>query len=87
VLLLTAAAHADPIASSLSTSSMLDDIGAVNDEIRGIVARNWPHLLSSCHRKKIDVARGAAHRQRSSVGRSRVLRANVSCGSATTRMG
>src|SRR5258707_2818353 len=41
----------------------------------------------SCHRKKIDVARGAAHRQRSSVGRSRVLRANVSCGSATTRMG
>jgi hypothetical protein len=46
VLLLTAAAHADPIASSLSTSSMLDDIGAVDDEIRGIVARNWPHLLS-----------------------------------------
>jgi hypothetical protein len=25
---------------------MLDDIGAVNDEIRSIVARNWPHLLS-----------------------------------------
>src|SRR6266853_3822640 len=24
----------------------LDDIGAVDDEIRGIVARNWPHLLS-----------------------------------------
>jgi len=23
-----------------------DDIGAVSDEIRGIVARNWPHLLS-----------------------------------------
>ena len=23
-----------------------DDIGAVDDEIRGIVARNWPHLLS-----------------------------------------
>jgi hypothetical protein len=22
------------------------DIGAVDDEIRGIVARNWPHLLS-----------------------------------------
>jgi hypothetical protein len=41
VLLLTAAAHADPIASSLSTSSMVDDIGA----IRGIVARNWPYLL------------------------------------------
>jgi hypothetical protein len=24
----------------------LDDIGAVDDEIRGIVKRNWPHLLS-----------------------------------------
>jgi hypothetical protein len=24
----------------------LDDIAAVDDEIRGIVARNWPHLLS-----------------------------------------
>jgi hypothetical protein len=24
----------------------LDNIGAVDDEIRGIVARNWPHLLS-----------------------------------------
>ena len=24
----------------------LDDIGAVDDEIRGIVARNWPHLLA-----------------------------------------
>jgi hypothetical protein len=24
----------------------LDEIGAVDDEIRGIVARNWPHLLS-----------------------------------------
>jgi hypothetical protein len=23
-----------------------DRIGAVDDEIRGIVARNWPHLLS-----------------------------------------
>ena len=23
-----------------------DDIGAVDDKIRGIVARNWPHLLS-----------------------------------------
>jgi hypothetical protein len=22
------------------------DIGAVDDEIRGIVARNWPYLLS-----------------------------------------
>jgi hypothetical protein len=25
---------------------LFDDIGAVDDEIRGIVARNWPHLLS-----------------------------------------
>jgi microsomal dipeptidase-like Zn-dependent dipeptidase len=24
----------------------LDHIGAVDDEIRGIVARNWPRLLS-----------------------------------------
>jgi hypothetical protein len=24
----------------------IDDIGAVDDEIRGIVARNWPYLLS-----------------------------------------
>jgi hypothetical protein len=24
----------------------LDDIGAVDGEIRAIVARNWPHLLS-----------------------------------------
>jgi hypothetical protein len=24
----------------------VDVIGAVDDEIRGIVARNWPHLLS-----------------------------------------
>ncbi len=24
----------------------LDDIGAVDDEIRGIVKRNWPHLLA-----------------------------------------
>jgi len=24
----------------------LDDIGAVDDEIRGIVKRNWPRLLS-----------------------------------------
>jgi hypothetical protein len=23
----------------------LDEIGAVDEEIRGIVARNWPHLL------------------------------------------
>jgi hypothetical protein len=23
-----------------------DDLGAVSDEIRGIVAHNWPHLLS-----------------------------------------
>ncbi len=23
-----------------------DDLGAVSDEIRGIVARDWPHLLS-----------------------------------------
>jgi len=23
-----------------------DHIGAVDDEIRGILARNWPHLLS-----------------------------------------
>ena len=23
-----------------------DDIGAVDDEIRGIVARNWPYLFS-----------------------------------------
>ena len=23
-----------------------DDIAAVDDEIRGIVARNWPHLLA-----------------------------------------
>ena len=23
-----------------------DDIGAVDDEIRGIVARNWPRLLA-----------------------------------------
>jgi hypothetical protein len=46
VLLLTAAAHADPIASLLSTSSMVDDIDVIDDEIRGAVARNWPHLLS-----------------------------------------
>ena len=24
----------------------LDDIGAIDDEIRGIVKRNWPHLLA-----------------------------------------
>jgi hypothetical protein len=24
----------------------MDDIGAVDDEIRGIVARNWPDLVS-----------------------------------------
>jgi hypothetical protein len=24
----------------------LDDIGAVDEEIRGIVARKWPHLLA-----------------------------------------
>ena len=24
----------------------LDDVGAVDDEIRGIVARHWPHLLA-----------------------------------------
>jgi hypothetical protein len=24
----------------------LDDIDVVHDEIRGIVARNWPHLLA-----------------------------------------
>jgi hypothetical protein len=46
VLLPTAAEHADPIASSLSTSSMVDHVGAVDDDIRGIVARNWPYLLS-----------------------------------------
>jgi len=23
-----------------------DDIGAVDDAIRGIIARNWPHLLA-----------------------------------------
>jgi hypothetical protein len=46
VLPLTAAAHTDLIASSLSTSSMVDNIDVIDDEIRGIVARNWPHLLS-----------------------------------------
>ncbi len=25
---------------------VFDDIGAIDDEIRGIVARNWPHLLA-----------------------------------------
>jgi hypothetical protein len=24
----------------------LDDIGAVTDEVRGIVERNWPHLVA-----------------------------------------
>jgi hypothetical protein len=24
----------------------MDDIGAVTDEVRGIVERNWPHLVS-----------------------------------------
>jgi hypothetical protein len=24
----------------------MDDITAINDEVRGIVERNWPHLLS-----------------------------------------
>jgi hypothetical protein len=38
----------------------MDDISAVDDGIRGIVARNWPHLLS----RKID--RGAASQQQSS---------------------
>jgi hypothetical protein len=46
VLPLTAAAHTDLIASSLSTSSMVDNIDVIDDEIRGIVARNWPHLLA-----------------------------------------
>ncbi len=26
--------------------SGIDDLDVVDDEIRGIVARNWPHLLS-----------------------------------------
>src|SRR5215470_2850285 len=30
----------------------MDDIGAVDDEIRGIVARNWPHLLANLPREK-----------------------------------
>jgi hypothetical protein len=36
-----------------------DDITIVDDEIRGIVARNWPHLLAKLphHKKTIDVAR------------------------------
>ncbi len=25
---------------------LFEDIGAVDDEVRGIVARNWPHLLA-----------------------------------------
>lgn len=29
-------------------------IGAVDDEIRGIVARNWPHLLSKLPPPKKD---------------------------------
>jgi hypothetical protein len=24
----------------------MDDISAIDDEVRGIVERNWPHLLS-----------------------------------------
>jgi hypothetical protein len=24
----------------------MDDITAINDEVRGIVERNWPHLVS-----------------------------------------
>jgi hypothetical protein len=25
---------------------LFDDIGAIDDEVGGIVARNWPHLLA-----------------------------------------
>ena len=41
-----------------------DHMGAVDDEIRAIVARNWPDLVS-IYRKKTDVARSsrAARRQ------------------------
>jgi hypothetical protein len=36
----------DPEKSRLEIKAF-DDIGAVDDEIRNIVARNWPHLLSN----------------------------------------
>jgi hypothetical protein len=40
-------------------------IGAVDDEIRGIVARNWPHLLAKLPPEEdIDVARKPARHRR-----------------------
>jgi hypothetical protein len=35
-----------------------DNIDVIDDEIRGIVARNWPTCWRSSHPRKIEVARG-----------------------------
>jgi hypothetical protein len=40
----------------------VDEIEAADDEIRGIVARNWPHLLSKFPREEEDES-GSVGRQ------------------------
>jgi hypothetical protein len=36
----------------------MDDITAIDDEVRGIVERNWPHLLSKLPPQQEEVANG-----------------------------
>jgi hypothetical protein len=36
----------------------MDDITAIEDEVRGIVERNWPHLLSKLSPEPEDVSPG-----------------------------
>jgi hypothetical protein len=37
----------------------MDDITAIDDEVRGIVERNWPHLLSKLPPQQEEVANGS----------------------------
>jgi len=54
-------------------------------------ALHCPRCCRTCEAGKVGLTArrgdGATHRQRSSIGRSRVLSVNASYGSATTRMG
>jgi len=36
----------------------MDDITAIDDEVRGIVERNWPHLLSKLPPEPVEVTLG-----------------------------
>jgi hypothetical protein len=52
----------------------MDDITAIDDEVRGIVERNWPQLVSKLRTNNAEIHRfssGAVERNRSSARSAR----------------